>query len=148
MKKVLLAILVLSILVTFAFSAEANTVGESKITWVGLDTIAYGWPELNATGQITSVQGIALYIGYTWRNYFEPMSPEKTNLFWEAGLGLSGLHGGVGMTYPVTLNSGQFDYLYISGGIGVNLSPWGLLTGRILYGFINPYPWIGAGVTF
>jgi len=152
MKKVLLLVILLSVLTTFSFSADAINIGDSELTWAGWDTIVYGWPKLNSAGQITSIHGISL-IGYAWRNYFNPMEPEKVNFYWEAGLNAAflGVQGGVGLTYPLPLKEGQFDHLYLTGGLEVSISAWSLLDldfKDILYDIIFPYPWIGVAVTF
>ncbi len=152
MKKVLLLVILVSILTSFGFAADATGVDNSKLTWAGWDTIVYGWPKLNSAGQITSIQGISL-IGYAWRNYFNPMEPEKVNFYWEAGLNAAflGVQGGVGLTYPLPLKEGQFDHLYLTGGLVVSISAWSILDldfKDILYDIVFPYPWIGVAVTF
>ncbi|MEA2067317.1 MAG: hypothetical protein U9O65_09570 [Thermotogota bacterium] len=152
MKKALLFVILISLFATFGFAVNGAGIGDGKLTWAGWDTIVYGWPTLNGAGQITSIQGISL-IGYAWRNYFNPMEPEKVNFYWEAGLNAAflGVEAGVGLTYPLPLKSGQFDHLYLTGGLRVTISAWSFLTGdlsEILYDIIFPYPWIGAAVTF
>lgn len=163
MKKVLLIVMAVLITATFAFSAEETNVGDSKLTWAGWDTIAYGWPKLNASGQITSIQGITLGIGYGYRNYFSPVKLEQSNFYWEIGADLFGIsssfahiRAGAGLTYPIPLKNVEFDNLYLTGGFGVSVSLYSLFYSLIspyynpnfLFGILSLYPWIGAAIIF
>lgn len=142
MKKALLLVILISAFATFSFAANGADNGESELRWAGLDTIVYGWPNLNSEGQITSIQGISI-LGYTWKNYFSPVEPEKVNYYWEIGanLLLLGLNAGVGITYPISMEDSSFNYLFLSGYVNV---AWGVFTALIPI----PYPGIGIALIF
>ena len=135
MKKLLVLIIVVVAITTFAMAAE-------RPTWLGWDTIVYGWPEFNELGQMTKVQGISV-LGYAWRTYFDPVQIQQINFYWEWGVQLIalGVEGGVGLTYPLPLEN---TVLYISGGLRV----WWGLSNLISFGVPWPVQAFGVGIVF
>ncbi|HAA86374.1 MAG TPA: hypothetical protein DCE14_08540 [Kosmotogaceae bacterium] len=132
MKKLLILMIVVVAITSFAMAAE-------RPTWAGLDTIIYGWPEFNELGQMTKLQGIS-FLGYNWRTYFNPVQIQQVNFYWEWGIQalVLGVQGGVGLTYPIPLEN---TILYLDGYINVQ---WGVLTSLIPI----PLPFIGVGIIF
>lgn len=89
--------------------------GATGPTWVGFDTIVFGWPSINNAGQMTRVFGISLPLGLSWRLYLNPVERNRINWFWEIGaslgsevlenpLGSIGVSGGLGVTFPVKVD--------------------------------------------
>ncbi len=136
MKKLIL-ILCVVLVITFAFSMEAR-----RPTWLGWDTIVYGWPQFDAMGQMTKLSGISI-IGYSWRTYFNPVVRNQINFYWEAGIQVLslGIQGGLGLTYPLPIEN---TVLYLSGSVNVT---WGLAS-LLIGGLPIPYPMFGVAIIF
>ncbi len=146
MKKLLLVVCVILVVASI-------TVAAGRSTWIGFDTIVYGWPEYNHMGQMTGVSGIML-IGYGWRSFFSPVRVGRVNFYWEWGLqaAVLGLQGGVGLTFPVEIEN---ITLFLSGSIN---AAWGLV--NLGFGFLDlgwlgkysmvpyPYPMFGVAIVF
>ncbi|HAA86373.1 MAG TPA: hypothetical protein DCE14_08535 [Kosmotogaceae bacterium] len=135
MKKLLLVVCIILVIASITMAAE-------RPTWLAWDTIVYGWPQLNAMGQMEKLSGISI-LGYSWRTYFNPVQLSQVNFYWEWGIQVLsvGLQGGVGLTFPLPIDN---TVLYLSGSMNVT---WGLAS-LLIGGFPIPYPMFGVGIIF
>ncbi|WP_152560790.1 hypothetical protein [Thermus caliditerrae] len=118
---------VLTLAFGFGFAEEGARAPKFQ---VGLDSVTFGWPSVDAKGGIVNSFGINLGLGVAYRSYFEPLYSEKGSLYWEAGtVLLLNPYLGIGYDY-------RFNEQFFVGG-GVNIFPLNLLLGGILGGSVG-----------
>lgn len=96
--------------------AAIPTFAEGKIpkSSVGLDSPVFAMVSATPTGEVESLLGLNLGLGFSYRSYFKPLAAESGSAYWEAGtVILLDPYFGVGYDYRAS------DTLYIGGGVDV-----------------------------
>lgn len=137
--KVTLSILILFLLAVGVLFAEgqqspAKPAGWTKdTTFLDLFGIGLLKPTFNNQGQIVSLQGFNILLGYRWKNYFESLRIREVSLFWDVGFVFLIPYVGVGLDYPLD------EKIYL--GAGVMVTPF------IIF-LVPPTPYVTIGFTF
>ena len=110
MKKLLLILVV--------FGLAVAVFSEPLIVWpdkthgnplvAGYHFPVYGEATVDVFGNITGWAGPNVFLGWTWKNYFEPLELQKANFFYEFGTEILVLpYAGIGFDYPIVLQNNQ-----------------------------------------
>jgi len=93
MKKYLFFILFFSLaFMSFADNIQFNPIPNNpqifRNNWdntLGLDMPTYGFTQFDDFGRITGVNGPNIFLGYSWKNYFNPVVLDSWNPYWAFG---------------------------------------------------------------
>ncbi len=72
----------------FEFNPIPNNPQIFRDNWdntLGLDMPTYGFVQFDDFGRITGVNGPNIFLGYSWKNYFNPVAIEAWNAYWSIG---------------------------------------------------------------
>jgi len=68
----------------------------------------YGEAALDVFGNITAWTGPNVFLGWTWKNYFQPLELQKVNFFYEFGTEIVVMpYVGIGFDYAIVLQNNQ-----------------------------------------
>ena len=106
--------------------AEEISVAESNVITrdhgieniIGFDMPTYGWAQFDDQDRLIGWEGFNLGIGYSQKNYFDPLEFDKFNPFWEWGTVLFIIpYVGIGGEYPIEVEND--GYVSFSGAVGL-----------------------------
>jgi len=92
-----------------AFAQTENRVPKFS---VGLDYLTFAWVQADEYGGVKSTWGFNALLGFSYREYAQPLMPEQGSTYWEAGTTVL-LSPYIGFGYDYRIN----ESVYIGGGV-------------------------------
>lgn len=119
---ILLGTMAIFILSSTIVGASNDIVMEGEAdTMIGLDFPSYGKAKINDQNQVVGYEGFNLGLGYSAKNYFDPLKKEEFNPYWGWGTVILIIpYGEIGGDYVFKPNE-DGDFWTIGGSVGLPL---------------------------